>query len=327
LNPEARYIVVGNKSCNKALKIILPKTSNVKYLEKFDFKETDMKFDCIVMNPPYSRNLHLKILAEAIKHLNDEKSVCVNLSPVRWLQDPLAKWKAKSDQKRFESSVLKHIDALDIISSDKSCELFSNCLNVQCGIYKCIPGISNKSFVCQNAIIDKCYANFIKNNTIEPHIKHCVPRKFACVISLICGGKQGWTEKCPPLFMMTKEKAYYNDGKNCYGQTYKEYRDKMIWGNLKPKSEVSNIEFNTIEERENFYNSCALNAFKYIYKESMVDVNVHPDFLPWLGDTINPRTGKKGYEGEWTDDDLYKLFNMTPDEIKTIEDTMKKYKQ
>ena len=41
-----------------------------------------MKFDCIIMNPPYQRNLHLKILTEAIKHLNDEKSVCVNLSPV-----------------------------------------------------------------------------------------------------------------------------------------------------------------------------------------------------------------------------------------------------
>ena len=40
-----------------------------------------MKFDCIVMNPPYIKNLHLKILAEAIKHLNDEKSKCVCLHP------------------------------------------------------------------------------------------------------------------------------------------------------------------------------------------------------------------------------------------------------
>ena len=41
-----------------------------------------MKFDCIIMNPPYQRNLHLKILAKAINHLKDEKSVCVNLSPI-----------------------------------------------------------------------------------------------------------------------------------------------------------------------------------------------------------------------------------------------------
>ena len=40
-----------------------------------------MKFDCIIMNPPYKRNLHLKILAEAIKHLKDD-GTCVNLSPI-----------------------------------------------------------------------------------------------------------------------------------------------------------------------------------------------------------------------------------------------------
>lgn len=48
---------------------------------KDTFKECDMKFDCIIMNPPYQRNLHLKILAEAIKHLKDD-GICVNLSPI-----------------------------------------------------------------------------------------------------------------------------------------------------------------------------------------------------------------------------------------------------
>ena len=46
-----------------------------KYLDKL--KEMEMKFDCIIMNPPYQRNLHLKILAEAIKHLKDD-GICVN---------------------------------------------------------------------------------------------------------------------------------------------------------------------------------------------------------------------------------------------------------
>ena len=46
-----------------------------------------MKFDCIIMNPPYCRNLHLKILNEAICYSDD----IVNLSPIKWLQDPLAR--------------------------------------------------------------------------------------------------------------------------------------------------------------------------------------------------------------------------------------------
>lgn len=45
-----------------------------------------MKFDHIIMNPPYCRNLHLKILNEAICYSDD----VVNLSPIRWLQDPIA---------------------------------------------------------------------------------------------------------------------------------------------------------------------------------------------------------------------------------------------
>ena len=49
-------------------------------------------------------------------------------------------------------------------------------------------------------------------------------------------------------------------------------------------------------------------------------------YFPWMGDAINPRTGLKGYQGEWTDDDLALYFNITPEEQKTIEETIDKYK-
>lgn len=82
MNNSAKYIVVTNDATAAALRIALNKSINVDYIKDFDFEKNDMKFDCIIMNPPYQRNLHLKILAEAIKHLKDEKSVCVNLSPI-----------------------------------------------------------------------------------------------------------------------------------------------------------------------------------------------------------------------------------------------------
>ena len=81
--------------------------------------EVQMKFDCIIQNPPYQRNLHLKILAEAIKHLKDEKSKVVNLSPVRWLQDPLAKYKKNSNWYRFQENIAKHIESLDVFFQKK----------------------------------------------------------------------------------------------------------------------------------------------------------------------------------------------------------------
>ena len=44
-----------------------------------------------------------------------------------------------------------------------------------------------------------------------------------------------------------------------------------------------------------------------------MDVHVHPEYAPWLGDYTHP----------WTDDDLYKYFNLTPEEIAIIEDEIK----
>lgn len=45
----------------------------------------------IIMNPPYSKNLHLKVLDTVIK--NNPNAEIANLSPIRWLQDPLAEYK------------------------------------------------------------------------------------------------------------------------------------------------------------------------------------------------------------------------------------------
>ena len=64
-----------------------------------------MKFDYVVMNPPYERNLHLKFLEKVIKVADKT----VNISPVRWLQDPLAKYKKNSDLKKFRDSIINHI--------------------------------------------------------------------------------------------------------------------------------------------------------------------------------------------------------------------------
>ena len=77
-------------------------------------------FDCCVMNPPYEKSLHLKIIAELLPKCE----TVVNISPCRWLEDPLARYKNNSDYKKFENSVSKKIDELDIIKCDSANELF-----------------------------------------------------------------------------------------------------------------------------------------------------------------------------------------------------------
>lgn len=128
-NLGASYTVVDNVWMLDCLRM-LPPSRKMAFIEDLNMyniiKGLNMKFDCIVMNPPYQRNLHLKILAEAIKHLKDEKSVCVNLSPVRWLQDPLMLQKSKSDYHRFEKSILNHVKQIDVIDKIDAQRLFES---------------------------------------------------------------------------------------------------------------------------------------------------------------------------------------------------------
>ena len=56
------------------------------------------------------------------------------------------------------------------------------------------------------------------------------------------------------------------------------------------------------------------------------DVNVPLNFLPCMIEETNPRTGLKGYESEWTNEDFYKFFGITEEEQKYIEETMSQFK-
>ena len=77
-------------------------------------------FDCCIMNPPYDKSLHLKIIAEILPHCDK----VVNISPCRWLEDPLARYKSNSEYKKFEDKVSKKIEDLIIVEADVANELF-----------------------------------------------------------------------------------------------------------------------------------------------------------------------------------------------------------
>ena len=318
-HPSSKITVLENKDLSWLfsdspydVKLVDPVNINL-------IKETlkDMKFDYIIMNPPYNGNLHLKILEEAMKHSDN----VVNLSPVRWLQDPLADLNKRSDWNKFQN-ILKHIESVDTITSDEACRLFDAGFNMQLGVYKITPkgGYDYSIKDCPlRKVISKISEN-ISNNTMVSE-----PQKFSVVITLISGGKNGWTEKTSH-WMLPIEKAFYINGKNSRGETYYQYRERVCWGNIKPKAEVTHLEFDTEKESKNFYNACETTFMRYLFKTTLVDVHVHTKYFPWMGNEINPRTGLKGYEGEWLDEDFYKFFNLTADEIKIIEDTMEKYK-
>lgn len=92
-------------------------TNKLKYTKVFE--KMGMKFDVAIMNPPYDRNLHLKILETVIPHA--EK--VINISPLRWLQDPFAPYLTRSDYCKFENGVSKHIKDLEVIPAKNASQI------------------------------------------------------------------------------------------------------------------------------------------------------------------------------------------------------------
>lgn len=255
-----------------------------------------------IMNPPYDKNLHLKILREAMKH-SDE---IVNLSPIRWLQDPLVEYKKNTDFECFQN-IVKQIEDLEVVPASYAEKLFNIELPFNLGIYHITEkgGWKNEF---RNQLLDKMVKKCLESS-LKGHIIVDDLDGISLLISLFTGGCGGGLEKETP-FMMKREKCFFTNKINdITGKTYLEQRTEVARGNVYPKSENTNIKFSTKEERENFYNSWNTKCLRWLFNKQKVDIHVHPQFLPYLGD----------YTHKWTDSELYKYFNLTEDEINIIE--------
>ena len=266
-----------------------------------------MKFDHIVMNPPYHRNLHLKILNEAINHSDD----IVNLSPIRWLQDPLAEYKRNSDFKRFKE-IRERIESIEIIKVTDAETLFGISLPFNLGVYH-ITKDGGWINTFNKPLLSKMVEKVISTDNVNNHVVVDDLDGISLLLSMFTGGCSGRLEN-ENTFMIVKERSYFTNKINEFtNETYLEQRTRIAWGNVKPKAINTNIKFTTREERNNFYDSWNTKTLRWMFNTMKVDVNVHSNLLPWLCDYTHP----------WTDEDLYQYFELTEDEIKIIEDEIK----
>ena len=276
------------------------------------------KFDVILMNPPYDKNLHLKFLEKTIEIADN----VVSIQPTRWIVDPNAKFNKNSALKKYENSIAKYIKDLEIINDKNAETMFDAGFTMDLGIYICDEnGGYNYKELSSDRLFDMIVSKL--KDTVKNHIEFSVP-KNAIIISLITGGNNGRKSNVIDLFWTfnkneTTEKGYKDviydkDGKRLdNGLTFKQNREKTAWGNVKIKDEQYNIKFDTIDQCINFFNFTKLDLFRYLFNKSVVAVNVHPEKLPFIGD----------YKKKWTNEMLYDYFDINKEDREYISNYVK----
>lgn len=254
----------------------------------------------IITNPPYCRNLHLKILQKAMKYSDD----IIALSPIRWLQDPLAEYKKNNDFKKFED-IRKRIESLEVVSSDEANKLFSIDAFIDLGIYHVVPkgGKDLVSFwkevrkPAEVMMIEKLIE--MKDNLLN-HIEKQKIDGIRVPLTDI-GGNRGYK----PVY---KELAYVIDGK-------KDGKDwtkcKNMGGYEKPEGSALplSVKFASATEAQNFYDVFYTKFGSWICDITHTQQHLQPSILPWLSDYTHP----------WTSNDLYEYFGLTSEEVNIIE--------
>ena len=241
----------------------------------------NMKFDVAIMNPPYDRNLHLKILEQVISITNK----VVNISPVRWLQDPFAPHSPRSDYRKFEDSVSKKIESLDVISAKKATELFGASFTMNLGIYVCSKQ-GGYNYHHNDPLINK----IVQKTISSPLSTYSLPKvqtekEFSLCISGIYGGK---------------------------GIMNRSYESQLKL--RRPNQQTHNacnytlVSFDTEAECCNFYNCYCHPFMHWLYRIWKTDNMVMNTKIPYFGNYTHP----------WDYKDFFGWFDLTKEEQKRV---------
>lgn len=249
-----------------------------------------MMFDLIVGNPPYCRSLHLKIMEYA---MHSAKEI-VWISPVRWLQDPLAKYKKNSDLLKYRDTILTKLKEVEVVSAKDAVKLFDNLdFDNDLAIYHLVESTEefDATKIYENGWFLEKVVERVASGEVDSVYDHWLDRtKLDLNIPFVrmsaIGGSRSLKYK---LFPKQHETAFAKDAKK-----------------------VGGLNFATQEEAENFFSYMQTDFIKFLGITIKRGVNVPLRFIPYM----------PTYTRAWTDEDLFKLFNITEEEQKIINTTI-----
>ena len=268
----------------KKIKVDFVKIENIKDLDKV---MAGKKFDIVYSNPPYEKNLHLKIL-ESVFNISED---IIFIHPDNWLTNPFREYEKSVKKKKIVQKFGSHIKNICNLSAEKFNAIFgtSNFFGVSIIHYnKNKKDFDTTQFLNKNQVLDKILTRCIDLPSFRS--------KFKCYSDHYVN------------FVFIRRRTHN------YLKWYEDDSSKITQG----------IAFTSLNEKENFIKS--LDTWVYEYLNISEYKLENSAYAPFFGETINPRTGLKGYEGEWTNEDFYQFFGITEEEQKYIEETMSQFK-
>lgn len=292
-----------------------------------EFKETDMKFDVAIMNPPYDRNLHLKILENVIPIANK----VVNISPVSQLVNCVNTFKdGRNDTKKYFTGIGKHLKSCGkIFSIEEALQIFTgaritNPLAIQVyeisynSIEECERVNSHNGM---KTIVKKVYDYSHDVDNIENHLESNKKDGYRIKFGRIGGGT--WTAFRPHTLDAFKEVIY--DGLLADGRPHWQMCSVNQY-TKKTEELPESLPFATKAEAQNFIDSYNTKFLKTCLGFLHVDMHIHPEYLPYMQDYTQPWDDKRFCEyfriTGYIDDDHAEPGS----EWETILKTMEQYK-
>lgn len=271
-----------------------------------------MKFNKIIMNPPYMGSLHLEILSNTVRLLDDKESVIVNLSPSRWLQDSLARYKAGSDLVKFEGPICSHLTDFTNISGEEAQKYFNADIWTDLGIYT----------LKKDGTLD--YKQIYKSKDSEFLDKVVIP--------VITGQAESIDKYLTPMGVCNFDTPFVrvsnlhgHQGKRDFYEFMTPQESIAFSKDASSCSRTFNVE--TEDEAKNFFKIIHNDFMRYLCKLTKGDMNVPWRYTPYLGKYTNPRTGLKGYLSEWTTEDLCNFYGLDDTAVTRMKEVVAKEKQ
>ena len=306
------------------------------------------KFDYIIQNPPYNKSLHLDFFNKGLDLLSSTGKMVI-IEPSTWLIEL-----RQNIGEKKSSQMKKYIALKERIKGHVSKVIIENCNNefnvslfvpcsityidksktfdkiefINCGIKKIVNSINDCNLIGNINIIKSIFEKIKNFDTIINHICHedkndenIYYAKCLDIIGRSFCSDPRWSDVwfvnnlyAQPIYWETFDirmknpisKTPHYALKNGYHYDNPIYTDKIVTNIFGTLNELTNLQ-------HNIYNT---KLFPFINICLTIDQNNNSlPYVPWLVDK------------KYTDEEIYKLFDFTEEEIKLIETTIKKYER